>query len=62
MEKHEIIGDVRGMGAMLAIEFTKPGTLEHDAALTQLVAEGVNMAVGLFFVVRTLAGRREGRA
>ena len=37
--KHPSIADVRGMGAMLAIEFTKPGTLEHDAALTQLVID-----------------------
>lgn len=32
------------------------------AALTQVIAEGVNMAVGLFFVWRTLAARREGTA
>lgn len=27
-EKHDVIAEVRGYGAMLAIEFTKPGTLE----------------------------------
>jgi 4-aminobutyrate aminotransferase/(S)-3-amino-2-methylpropionate transaminase len=37
--KHPSIAEVRGMGAMLAIEFTKPGTLEHDAALAQRVID-----------------------
>ena len=35
--KHESIADVRGIGAMLAIEIVKPGTLEHDTDLTQRV-------------------------
>lgn len=30
-DKHAVIAEVRGHGAMLAIEFTKPGTLEPDA-------------------------------
>ncbi|MCU1645266.1 MAG: gabT3 [Nocardia sp.] len=32
------IGDVRGRGAMLALEFVRPGTTEPDAALTAAVA------------------------
>ncbi|WP_280193779.1 4-aminobutyrate--2-oxoglutarate transaminase [Nocardia farcinica] len=34
------IGDVRGRGAMLAMEFVVPGTTEPDAALTRAVAAG----------------------
>lgn len=37
--KHASIADVRGMGAMLAIEILKPGTLEHDAELAQRVID-----------------------
>ena len=33
-----VIGDVRGRGAMLAIEIVKPGTAEPDADLTKAVA------------------------
>ncbi|CAD6007086.1 4-aminobutyrate--2-oxoglutarate transaminase [Agreia sp. COWG] len=33
-----VIGDVRGRGAMLAIEFVRPGTTEPDADLTRRVA------------------------
>ena len=36
-EKHPAIAEVRGLGAMLAIEITKPGTLEPDAELTKAV-------------------------
>jgi 4-aminobutyrate aminotransferase/(S)-3-amino-2-methylpropionate transaminase len=32
-EKYPVIGDVRGMGAMLAIEFMNPETHEPDAAI-----------------------------
>jgi len=32
------VGDVRGRGAMLAVELVQPGTTEPDAALTQRVA------------------------
>lgn len=32
------IGDVRGLGAMFAVEFVKPGSLEPDAALAARVA------------------------
>ncbi|WP_078290209.1 4-aminobutyrate--2-oxoglutarate transaminase [Mycobacterium sp. D16R24] len=34
----DVIGEVRGRGAMLAIEIVKPGTLEPDAALTKAIA------------------------
>ena len=44
--KYAVIGDVRGRGAMLAIELVKPGTLEPDTEVTAAVtkfchAEGV---------------------
>ena len=32
------IGDVRGRGAMVAVEFVKPDTAEPDAALTNALA------------------------
>jgi 4-aminobutyrate aminotransferase / (S)-3-amino-2-methylpropionate transaminase / 5-aminovalerate transaminase len=35
---HPTIGDIRGRGAMMAIELCKPGTLEPDAARTSAVA------------------------
>jgi 4-aminobutyrate aminotransferase/(S)-3-amino-2-methylpropionate transaminase len=38
-ETHPEIGDVRGRGAMIAIELIKPGTLEPDAAVTAKVAK-----------------------
>jgi 4-aminobutyrate aminotransferase/(S)-3-amino-2-methylpropionate transaminase len=37
-ETHPLIADVRGRGAMIAIELTKPGTLEPDPAATAAVA------------------------
>jgi 4-aminobutyrate aminotransferase/(S)-3-amino-2-methylpropionate transaminase len=36
------IGDVRGRGAMQAIEFVRPGTTEPDAALTSRVAAAMH--------------------
>ncbi|SKC41216.1 4-aminobutyrate--2-oxoglutarate transaminase [Okibacterium fritillariae] len=36
------IGDVRGRGAMIAVEFVKPGTTEPDTALTQAVAKAAH--------------------
>jgi 4-aminobutyrate aminotransferase/(S)-3-amino-2-methylpropionate transaminase len=36
------IGDVRGRGAMIAVEFVKSGTTEPDAALTQAVAKAAH--------------------
>jgi 4-aminobutyrate aminotransferase/(S)-3-amino-2-methylpropionate transaminase len=38
-EKYEIIGDVRGRGAMIAVELVKPGTKEPDAATTAAIAK-----------------------
>jgi len=38
-DKVPAIGDVRGRGAMLAVEFVKPGTTEPDAELTARVAK-----------------------
>jgi 4-aminobutyrate aminotransferase/(S)-3-amino-2-methylpropionate transaminase len=35
---HPVIGDIRGRGAMMAIELVKPGTLDPDAARTGAVA------------------------
>ena len=35
---HPVIAEVRGRGAMIAVELTKPGTLEPDAAATAAVA------------------------
>lgn len=37
--KHPAIAEVRGKGAMLAIEIVKPGTLEHDPGLVQQVID-----------------------
>jgi 4-aminobutyrate aminotransferase/(S)-3-amino-2-methylpropionate transaminase len=38
------IGDVRGRGAMIAIEFVKPDTAEPDAALTSALATAAHAA------------------
>ncbi|WP_218566652.1 4-aminobutyrate--2-oxoglutarate transaminase [Vallicoccus soli] len=37
-ERHPVVGDVRGRGAMVALELVRPGTLEPDAETTQRVA------------------------
>ncbi|CEA08986.1 5-aminovalerate aminotransferase DavT [Arthrobacter saudimassiliensis] len=37
-EETGVIGDVRGRGAMLALEFTKPGSKTPDAELTKKIA------------------------
>ncbi|HEY5015870.1 MAG TPA: aminotransferase class III-fold pyridoxal phosphate-dependent enzyme, partial [Streptosporangiaceae bacterium] len=39
-----VIGDVRGRGAMIAIELVKPGTLEPDGAATGKVAKACHAA------------------
>jgi 4-aminobutyrate aminotransferase / (S)-3-amino-2-methylpropionate transaminase / 5-aminovalerate transaminase len=37
-EVHPVIGDIRGRGAMMAIELVRPGTLDPDPARTAAVA------------------------
>jgi 4-aminobutyrate aminotransferase / (S)-3-amino-2-methylpropionate transaminase / 5-aminovalerate transaminase len=37
--RHAVIGDIRGRGAMIAMELVEPGTLEPDAALTGAIAK-----------------------
>jgi 4-aminobutyrate aminotransferase/(S)-3-amino-2-methylpropionate transaminase len=43
-EKFACIGDVRGRGAMLAVEIVQPGSLEPDAATTSAVAKACHAA------------------
>src|ERR1700733_4019491 len=43
-EANPVIGDVRGRGAMIAIELVKPGTLEPDAAAAAKVAKTCHQA------------------
>ena len=43
-DAYPVIGDVRGRGAMLAIELVKPGTTEPDAAATTAVARACHQA------------------
>jgi 4-aminobutyrate aminotransferase/(S)-3-amino-2-methylpropionate transaminase len=39
-EKYDVIGDVRGRGAMLAVELVQPGSTRPDAALTSAISAG----------------------
>jgi 4-aminobutyrate aminotransferase/(S)-3-amino-2-methylpropionate transaminase len=43
-ESHPSIGDVRGRGAMLAIEIVKPGTTEPDAAEAARISSACHQA------------------
>jgi 4-aminobutyrate aminotransferase/(S)-3-amino-2-methylpropionate transaminase len=43
-ETHPVIADVRGRGAMIAIELTRPGTLDPDPATTAAVAASCHKA------------------
>jgi 4-aminobutyrate aminotransferase/(S)-3-amino-2-methylpropionate transaminase len=43
-ERHPAAGDVRGRGAMVAVELVKPGTTEPDPALTAAVSHGCHEA------------------
>ena len=43
-ETYPVIADVRGRGAMLAVELTRPGTLEPDPATTSAVASACHQA------------------
>ena len=38
-DRVDCIGDVRGRGAMIAVELVKPGTTEPDAELTGKIAK-----------------------
>ena len=42
--RHAAIGDIRGRGAMIAVELVKPGTTEPDAALTGQIAKACHAA------------------
>jgi len=37
--RHSVIGDIRGRGAMIAVELVKPGTTEPNPALTAAIAK-----------------------
>ena len=43
-EHNPVIGDVRGRGAMIAVELVKPGTIEPDAAAASKVAKACHAA------------------
>ena len=42
--RHPVIGDVRGRGAMMAVELVEPGTKTPDSATTQAVAQACHAA------------------
>jgi 4-aminobutyrate aminotransferase/(S)-3-amino-2-methylpropionate transaminase len=43
-ERHPVIGEVRGRGAMIALEIVKPGTTEPDAATAAAVSKACHEA------------------
>jgi 4-aminobutyrate aminotransferase / (S)-3-amino-2-methylpropionate transaminase / 5-aminovalerate transaminase len=43
-QQYPVIGDVRGRGAMIAIELVRPGTIEPDAAAAARVAKACHAA------------------
>ncbi|HEX2417139.1 MAG TPA: aminotransferase class III-fold pyridoxal phosphate-dependent enzyme, partial [Micromonosporaceae bacterium] len=43
-ELHPVIGDIRGRGAMLAVELVRPGTLRPDPATTRAVTAACHAA------------------
>jgi 4-aminobutyrate aminotransferase / (S)-3-amino-2-methylpropionate transaminase / 5-aminovalerate transaminase len=43
-QRYPVIGDVRGRGAMIAIELVRPGTIEPDAAAAAKVAKACHAA------------------
>jgi 4-aminobutyrate aminotransferase / (S)-3-amino-2-methylpropionate transaminase / 5-aminovalerate transaminase len=43
-QQYPVIGDVRGRGAMIAIELVRPGTIEPDAAAAGRVAKACHAA------------------
>jgi 4-aminobutyrate aminotransferase/(S)-3-amino-2-methylpropionate transaminase len=43
-DHHDIIGEVRGRGAMLAIELVRPGSLTPNATATQAIAKACHAA------------------
>jgi 4-aminobutyrate aminotransferase/(S)-3-amino-2-methylpropionate transaminase len=43
-ETYPVIAEVRGRGAMVAIEMTRPGTLDPDPAVTSAVSRACHQA------------------
>jgi 4-aminobutyrate aminotransferase/(S)-3-amino-2-methylpropionate transaminase len=43
-DRHDLIGEVRGRGAMLAIELVRPGSLTPNATATQAIAKACHAA------------------
>ena len=54
-DAYPVIGDVRGRGAMLAVELVRPGTIEPDAAAAAQVAAACHQAGLLVLTCGTFA-------